>query len=154
MNGLKEKHCTHTLFFPLSFIHSRWWKAYSGLLYFWTDLKTDYTTALISPESQSILDVRAALTNECEALSYSLFVITTVTSAALIWIEAICFPFASLPVVGSTCPRGMFTLSTFTNEAWGKVQEGFFPSVNINLSPLTAGHICKFPVIFTPSPQR
>lgn len=102
---------TYNIFFPLSSIHSRWWKAYSRPLYFWTDLKTDYTAALISPESQGILDVRASLTNECEALSYSLFVIKTVPSTAPIWIKAICFAF--LCVIGL---HTIFALSKFANE--------------------------------------
>lgn len=77
----------------MSFFHSRWWKAYTGPLYLWSDLKTDYTMVLISPESQSILGVRAALTNERQAFSSSLFVISGVTSTAAIWAKAFCFPF-------------------------------------------------------------
>lgn len=86
----KEVSLWTCIFHPLSFIHSRWGKAYSCPLYSWTELKTDYTATLISPKSQGILDVRARLTNECEAPSYSLFVITTLTSTASICIQAIC----------------------------------------------------------------
>lgn len=103
---------------------------------FLADLKTDYTTALISPESHSILDVRASLTNECEALSYSLFVITTVTSTPPIWREAICFLFAFVPVIGSARLHGMFALSKFAHEiqSLGKVGENFFMSLNISFA--------------------
>lgn len=85
--------------------------------------------ALISPESQGILDVRASLTNECEPLSYSLFVIRTVTSMAPIWIEAICFSFAFVPViVGGARLHGMFALSKFH---WEKCKKVFYISKHL-----------------------
>lgn len=86
--------------FLLSLIHLRWWKAYSHLL-------TDYTPTLISPESNSILNVRACLTNECKVLPYSLFVITAVTSTLPFWREACRFPLASVARLHCTfwiCP--------------------------------------------------
>lgn len=76
---------------------------------------------LFITKSKSILDVRARLTNEWEAVSYSLFVITTVTGKPPISEEATAFP---LPVKGHAHLHGMFAHSKSDHEiqSLGKVE--------------------------------
>lgn len=99
-------------------MNSRWWKTCPSPMYFWTDLKTDYTVALISSKNQIILVVRASLTNECEVLLCSLVVIIPHP----IWIEAINFTFCFLSL--PACDVHVFQSANNTQSP-GKMQENF-----------------------------